>query len=136
MMNTQRSNDQNTEKLKGQDLIRAIEDEYQRDDIPSFRVGDNLQVGVTIREGDTERVQTFEGICIARRGSGSGETFTVRRMVQGEGVERIFPLHCPSIDHIEVTRQGKTRRAKLNYLRDRKGRSARVKERFEPGDTE
>ncbi len=118
-------------ELKGQDLIRAIEDEYRRDDIPDFSVGDTVEVGVRIEEGDTTRVQNFTGTCIGRRGSGARETFTVRRLVQGEGVERIFPVHCPTIDHISVERRGKTRRAKLNYLRERKGRSAKVKEQRE-----
>jgi len=120
-----------TQELKGQDLLRAIEDEYARDDMPDFRVGDMLDVGVRIQEGDKERVQVFSGICISRKGTGGRETFTVRRIVQSEGVERIFPLHCPSIVDIKVRRRGKARRAKLNYLRGRSDREARVKERFD-----
>lgn len=129
-MNEQ-NNQQETEQVKGQDLLRSIGEEQLRDDIPQFSVGDTVEVGVTIEEGETERVQNFTGICICRKGGGIEETFTVRRIVQGEGVERIFPLHCPSIDHISVERKGKARRAKLNYLRERQGRSARVRERFD-----
>lgn len=128
-------NEQDTPELKGQDLIRSIEDEYRRDDVPEFSVGDTLEVGVRIEEGDTTRVQNFRGICIGRSGSGARETFTVRRMVEGEGVERIFPVHCPTIDHIKVDRRGKARRAKLNYLRERTGRSAKVKEKLESRET-
>jgi len=119
------------QELKGQDLLRSIEDEYTRDDAPEFKVGDTLEVGVRIEEGDKTRTQNFTGICIGRKGSGGRETFTVRRIVQGEGVERVFPLHCPAIEHIKVTRRGKARRAKLNYLRKRTGRSARVQEKLE-----
>jgi large subunit ribosomal protein L19 len=117
-----------TKKLKGQDLLRAIEEPYMKQDIPPFRIGDTLDVGVRIQEGNRTRVQTFTGTCIARKGSGNRETFTVRRIVQGEGVERVFPLHCPSIESIKVVRRGRVRRAKLNYLRERTGRAARVKE--------
>ena len=120
-----------TRELKGQDLLRAIESEYARDDIPDFRVGDTVDVGVRIQEGDKKRVQVFSGVCIGRRGTGARQTFTVRRIVQSEGVERIFPMNCPSIAHIKVRRRGKVRRAKLNYLRGRSDRSARVKERFD-----
>ncbi|MFW6456954.1 MAG: 50S ribosomal protein L19 [Planctomycetota bacterium] len=125
----QKTGENGMTELKGQDLIRAIEDDYRRDDVPEFSVGDTVQVGVTIEEGDTVRVQNFTGTCIGRRGTGARETFTVRRVVAGEGVERIFPIHCPTIDHITVERRGKARRAKLNYLRERTGRSAKVKER-------
>ena len=112
----------------GQDLIASIEQEQMKPDVPPFNVGDTLDVGVTIREADKERVQVFTGTCIARKGGGIRETFTVRRIVQGEGVERVFPLHSPSIQSIKVVRRGRVRRAKLHYLRERKGRSARVKE--------
>ena len=115
-------------RLKGQDLLNSIEARYLKDKITSFQVGDALEVGVRISEGDKTRVQTFTGTCIARKGSGNRETFTVRRIVQGEGVERIFPLHSPNVESIQVVRQGRVRRAKLNYLRDRTGRSSRVKE--------
>lgn len=127
----QETTEQAESQLKGQDLIRAIEEDHRREDVPEFTVGDTLEVGVRIEEGDTTRVQNFTGTCIGRRGSGASETFTVRRLVQGEGVERIFPVHCPTIDHISVQRRGKVRRAKLNYLRERKGRSAKLKERRE-----
>jgi large subunit ribosomal protein L19 len=118
--------DQNT--LKGQDLLRSIEQDYQKDDIPAFSVGDTVDVGVRIQEGGKTRVQKFTGVVIARKGEGLRETFTVRRLVQNQGVERIFPVHCPSIESIKVARRGKVRRAKLHYLRERTGRSARVRE--------
>ena len=119
---------ENNAQLKGQELLRTIEAQYMKQRIPHFRVGDTLDVGVRIREGNKERVQTFRGVCIARKGSGSRETFAVRRIVQGEGVERLFPLHCPSIESVKVVRQGRARRARLHYLRQRTGRSARLKE--------
>jgi large subunit ribosomal protein L19 len=122
---------QQDKPLKGQDLLRSIEAEYEKADTPEFNVGDTLEVGVKIREGDKTRVQLFSGICIARRGSGVRQTFTVRRIVQSEGVERVFPLHAPSIAHIKVQRRGKVRRAKLTYLRKRSDRGARLKERLE-----
>ncbi|MCD6416909.1 MAG: 50S ribosomal protein L19 [Planctomycetes bacterium] len=115
---------------KGQDLLRMVEKPYLKDNIPPFRVGDMLDVGIRIREAGKERVQTFHGICIARKGGGIRETITVRRVVQGQGVERILPLHSPSIESIKVVRRGKVRRAKLHYLRERAGRAARVREDF------
>lgn len=97
--------------------------------IPDFRAGDTLRVAVTIKEGDKTRVQNFEGVCIARRGQGSGETFMIRKMgANNIGVERIFPILSDSIDSITVLRRGRVRRAKLFYLRERKGKSARIKE--------
>ncbi len=97
--------------------------------IPDFRAGDTLRVAVTIKEGDKTRVQNFEGVCIARRGQGTGETFMVRKMgANNIGVERIFPILSDSVDTITVLRKGRVRRAKLFYLRDRKGKSARIKE--------
>ncbi len=123
---------QETKQLKGQDLMRVIEQEYMRTNIPDFKVGDTVDVTVRFKEGDKERTQVFGGVCIARGGSGVREAFTVRRIVQGEGVERVFPLHCPSIVGIKVRRRGKARRAKLYYLRGRTGRAARIKEQFEP----
>ena len=120
----------NSSELKGKDLMDSIEEEYTAGERPEFGPGDSLEVGLRIKEGDVTRVQNFTGICIARHGAGTSESFTVRRMVQGEGVERIFPLHCPTIDHIKVLRRGKVRRARLNYLRQRKGRSARIKGRI------
>ncbi len=125
------ANNQNNSELKGQDLLRSIEDEYVAGEKPDFGPGDSLEVGLRIKEGDVSRVQNFTGVCIGRKGSGTSETFTVRRIVQGEGVERVFPLQCPTIDHIKVLRRGRVRRAKLNYLRQRKGRSARVRGKIE-----
>ena len=116
------------EQLKGQDLLRSIEEQYMKPKVTSFRIGDTLNVGVRIREGEKERTQIFTGTCIARKGSGNRETFTVRRIVQGEGVERIFPLHSPNVESIKVVRRGRVRRAKLHYLRSRTGRASRVKE--------
>ena len=97
--------------------------------VPEFRPGDTLRVNVKIREGERERVQAYEGVCIARSGQGVNETFTVRKISFGEGVERLFPLVSPNIDSIEVKRHGSVRRAKLFYLRDRRGKSARIAER-------
>lgn len=109
--------------------IREIEQEYMRDDLPAFDPGDTVRVRVRVREGDKERIQAFEGVCIARRGSGSNASFTVRKVSGGVGVERVFPLHTPSIAGIEVVRRGHVRRAKLYYLRARRGKKARVRER-------
>lgn len=97
--------------------------------IPTFQPGDTVRVNVKIKEGDRERVQAYEGVCIARSGAGINETFTVRKISFGEGVERKFPLLSPNIDSIEVKRRGVVRRAKLYYLRDRRGKSARIAER-------
>jgi large subunit ribosomal protein L19 len=97
--------------------------------IPEFRPGDTLRVNVKIKEGERERVQAYEGVCIARAGSGIHESFTVRKISFGEGVERLFPLLSPNIESIEVKRRGVVRRAKLYYLRDRRGKSARIAER-------
>ena len=97
--------------------------------IPEFQPGDTLRVNVKIKEGERERVQAFEGVCIARDGGGVSETFTVRKISFGEGVERVFPLYSPNIDSIEVVRKGAVRRAKLYYLRGRRGKSARIAER-------
>src|SRR5689334_6305623 len=96
---------------------------------PDFRPGDTIRVHVRIREGDKERLQAFEGVVIARKNVGMGETITVRKVSFGQGVERIFPIHAPVIDRIEVVRTGRVRRAKLYYLRDLKGKAARLKER-------
>lgn len=108
--------------------IELVEKKYIRDDIPDFRVGDTVDVSVKIVEGAKSRVQVFNGVVIARRGGGISETFTVRRIVNNEGVERIFMLHSPLVPKIEVKRRGKTRRAKLYYLRDRVGKARRLKE--------
>ena len=97
--------------------------------IPDFQPGDTLRVNVKIKDGERERVQAYEGVCIARQGGGINESFTVRKISFGEGVERVFPLHSPNIDSIEVKRRGVVRRAKLYYLRDRRGKSARIAER-------
>ncbi|GAM99554.1 LSU ribosomal protein L19p [alpha proteobacterium U9-1i] len=97
--------------------------------IPSFDPGDTLRVNVKIKEGDRERVQAYEGVCIARSGAGLNANFTVRKISFGEGVERVFPLYAPTLDSIDVVRRGAVRRAKLYYLRDRRGKSARIAER-------
>ena len=97
--------------------------------IPVFRPGDTLRVNVRIKEGERERVQAYEGVCIARQGQGINESFSVRKISFGEGVERIFPIHSPNIESLEVKRRGVVRRAKLYYLRDRRGKSARIAER-------
>ncbi len=101
---------------------------YMRTDIPPFRPGDTLRVNVRVKEGEKERLQAFEGVCIARRGSGVSETFTVRKISNGVGVERIFPVHSPMIGDIQVIRRGRVRRAKLYYLRGKVGKKARVRE--------
>ncbi len=102
--------------------------EQLRDDIPSFSVGDRLRVNIKVVEGDKTRIQAFEGVVIARKHGGLSETFTVRRVTYGEGVERTFPLHSPIIDSIEVLSRGKVRRAKLYYLRNKSGKASRIKE--------
>ncbi len=103
--------------------------EWMKDNIPPFRPGDTVRVNVRVKEGEKERVQAFEGICIARKHGGVSETFTVRKISNGIGVERIFPLHSPMIGEIVVVRRGVVRRAKLYYLRDVTGKAARIKER-------
>ena len=115
------------------DVIRSIEQEYLRQDIPDFGPGDTVRVHVKVVEGTRERVQPFEGLVISRRAGGVNENFTVRRIAShGIGVERTFPVHAPRIDRIEVLRHGKVRRAKLYYLRGLTGRAARIKERRRP----
>lgn len=109
-------------------IIQAIEAEQLRDNIPDFKVGDTVKVFVKVVEGTRERLQAFEGTVIARRNGSSRETFTVRRISYGVGVERTFPVHSPKLDHIEITRRGRVRRAKLYYLRDRVGKASKVKE--------
>ena len=109
--------------------IAAVEASNMKQVVPEFEVGDTVSVGVKIVEGNKERVQPFIGVVIGRRGGGMTESFTVRRIVNNEGVERIFPLHSPRITTIEVQRHGKTRRAKLYYLRDRVGKSRKLRER-------
>ena len=110
-------------------ILNLVEKKYMRNDLPDFRPGDTLRVHVKVKEGVRERIQVFEGVVIGRQHGGLDETFTVRKISSGVGVERIFPLHCPSIDKIEVKRLGKVRRAKLYYLRKLSGKAARIKER-------
>jgi large subunit ribosomal protein L19 len=115
------------------DLIKIVEEEYAkvRETLPAFKAGDTVNVHVKIKEGNKERVQQFQGVVIQRRGPGTnGETFTVRKVSNGVGVERIFPITSPSIDKIEVVKQGKVRRAKLYYMKGRQGKSARIKEKL------
>jgi large subunit ribosomal protein L19 len=114
-----------------QEIIRSIEAEHLKSDLPTLYVGDTVRVGVRIIEGSKERVQPYEGTIIAMRNGGINETITVRRIFQGIGVERVFLLHSPKVDSIKVIRRGKVRRAKLYYLRDRVGKQTRVKQRFD-----
>ena len=109
-------------------LIAKITESQLRNDIPDFRAGDSVRVHARIVEGSRERIQIFEGVVIKRRGEGISETYTVRKISNGIGVERTFPLHSPRIDKVEVVRKGHVRRAKLYYLRDRQGKAAKVKE--------
>jgi large subunit ribosomal protein L19 len=109
--------------------IAEIEQAQTRSDIPGFRPGDTLKVHVRVTEGNRSRIQVFQGVVIRRQGSGSRETFTVRKVSYGVGVERTFPVHSPSIDKIEPVTRGRVRRAKLYYLRDLRGKAARIKER-------
>lgn len=110
------------------EIIRSIDQEQIRTDLPVFSAGDSVRVHIRIVEGKRERVQVFEGVVLKRQGGGIRETFTVRKISFGVGVEKIFPVNSPSIEKIEVTRKGKVRRAKLNYLRNRVGKAAKVKE--------
>ncbi len=109
--------------------LAVIEREGLRTDIPAFGPGDTVRVQVRVREGEKERLQAFEGVCIGRRGGGISETFTLRKVSSGVGVERIFPLHSPSLKDINVVRRGRVRRAKLYYLRKLAGKAARIRER-------
>lgn len=111
------------------DLIHEVTQDYLKTDIPDFRPGDNVKVHVRLKEGEKERIQVFEGLVIARKHGGISETFTVRKISSGIGVERAFPLHSPSISKIEVSRRGRVRRAKLYYIRSLRGKAARIKER-------
>jgi len=108
--------------------LQAVESAYVRDDLPDFRAGDTVKVHVRVVEAGRERIQVFEGVVIARNGTSSRASFTVRKLSFGVGVERVFPLNAPIIQKIEVTRKGDVRRSKLYYLRDRVGKSARIKE--------
>lgn len=112
------------------DLIKELESQQMKAEKPVANVGDTVRVHVKIKEGSRERIQVFEGIVIAKKHGGIEETITVRRLSYGVGVEKVFPVHSPSIDHIEVVRSGKVRRAKLYYLRERVGRSAKLKEKL------
>ena len=109
------------------DLMKVIAQEYAREDIPQFNVGDTVKVHIKIKEGTRERIQIFEGFVLKRQNGGLGETFTVRRIASGVGVEKTFPLHSPRIDKIEVIRAGDVRRAKLYYMRERTGKAAKIK---------
>jgi len=109
------------------DIMTAIAQEYKKSDIPKFNVGDTVKVHIKIKEGTRERVQIFEGFVLKKQNGGINETFTVRRIASGVGVEKTFPLHSPKIDKIEVIREGKIRRAKLNYMRQRTGKAAKIK---------
>lgn len=111
------------------DVLRHLESKQLKEKIPDFAPGDTVKVHVLVREGDKERSQIFQGVVIRRRGSGTNETFTVRKISGGIGVERIFPLHSPHISEISIVRRGKVRRSKLYYLRALKGKSARIREK-------
>ncbi len=111
------------------DILHTVSAHQLRDDIPQFKAGDSLAVHVRVIEGDKERIQVFEGVCIKRKGSGVNETFTVRKISHGVGVERVFPIHSPRLARVEVKRIGKVRRAKLYYLRELRGKAARIKEK-------
>ncbi len=116
-------------KTRIMDFIKHIEAQYKKTDVPEFSAGDTVSVHYKIKEGAKERIQQFQGVVIQRRNSGTAETFTVRKISGGIGVERIFPLNSPNIDKIEVMRRGKVRRARLFYLRTKIGKAARIKER-------
>ncbi|HWP37343.1 MAG TPA: 50S ribosomal protein L19 [Gemmatimonadales bacterium] len=117
------------------DRLREVEREGLRQNVPDFRAGDTVRVMVRVREGDKERLQAFEGVCIGRRGGGINETFAVRKISAGVGVERVFPLHSPMIAEIELVRRGRVRRAKLYYLRRLAGKAARIRGRQETAAT-
>ncbi|MCI6254453.1 50S ribosomal protein L19 [Eubacterium coprostanoligenes] len=110
------------------DALKIIAQDNIKTEVPKFNIGDTVKVSVNIREGQRERIQNFEGTVIAKRGSGISETFTVRRVSYGVGIERVFPVHSPNVVDVQVIRTGKVRRAKLYYLRDRVGKAAKVKE--------
>jgi large subunit ribosomal protein L19 len=111
------------------DIVEQVSREQLREGIPQFGPGDTVRVNVRVREGEKERIQAFEGVCIARKGGGVSETFTVRKVSSGIGVERIFPVHSPSLESITVVRRGRVRRAKLYYLRALRGKASRIRER-------
>jgi large subunit ribosomal protein L19 len=117
--------------MNAEAVIRSLEAEHLKTDLPDIYVGDTIRVGIRIQEGGKERVQPYEGVVIARRGGGINTAITVRRVFQGVGVERVFLLHAPRVADIKVIRRGKARRAKLYYLRDRVGKATRLKQRFD-----
>jgi large subunit ribosomal protein L19 len=112
------------------DALKLIAENSVKKEIPEFEIGDTVKVDVNIKEGDRERIQVFEGTVIARKGSGVSETFTVRRLSYGVGIERVFPIHSPNVKDVKIVRRGRVRRAKLYYLRDRVGKAAKVKEQL------
>ena len=112
------------------DLMKAFTDKYMKEEAPSANVGDTVRVHVRVKEGNRERIQVFEGTVIAKKHGGIEESITVRRVSYGVGVEKVFPLHAPAVEKIELVRKGKVRRAKLYYLRDRVGKAAKIKERI------
>lgn len=113
------------------DALKTISQDSVKQELPAFEIGDTVRVDVNIREGDRERIQAFEGTVIARKGSGISETFTVRRVSYGVGVERVFPIHSPNVKGVKVIRKGNVRRAKLYFLRNRVGKAAKVKEQIQ-----
>lgn len=114
--------------MNATEIIGKIEDEQKKTEVPEFNVGDTVRVSNKIKEGDKERIQVFEGTVLKKQGGSNRETFTVRKISSGVGVEKTFPLHSPNVENVEVVRKGKVRRAKLNYIRNRVGKSAKVKE--------
>ena len=113
------------------DVLSSVTNEYMKSDIPAFNVGDTVKVHVKIKEGNRERIQIFEGFVLKKQGGGIGETFTVRRIASGVGVEKTFPIRSPLVEKIEVVRRGRVRRARLHYMRQRTGKSAKIKTRKE-----
>lgn len=113
------------------DILSSVAQDYLKTDVPAFNVGDTVKVHVKIKEGNRERIQIFEGFVLKRQNGGIGETFTVRRIASGVGVEKTFPIHSPLVEKIEVVRRGKVRRARLHYMRQRTGKSAKIKTREE-----
>ena len=109
------------------DILRSITEEYKKNDIPAFGVGDTVKVHIKIKEGNRERIQVFEGFVLKKQNGGISETFTVRKISSGVGVEKTFPVHSPTLEKIEVVRKGDVRRAKLNYMRERTGKAAKIK---------
>ena len=115
------------------DIMQEVTRQQMRSDLPAFNPGDTIRVSVRVREGEKERLQAFEGVCIAKKGGGISETFTVRKISSGVGVERVFPIHSPTVESITLVRQGRVRRAKLYYLRALRGKKARIREETQQG---